>query len=293
MFDSIAALVAHTESQSIRCQFRHSKNYGTFLSQALAGMVDVVGEDMVRGTVWFAISKDAKKEFGDSTPDNATARRSRSDESKAATAALEDQGLDKDAKAREMWAEHEREVEARIAHEKEQQQILPAKTREVEEFKRQQAERALGQMVDSKHNQQTGIKQDSQSYQTGHPLARAGNSYQAIENEKTAKEAETETQGDRARKTGERGDRQADKDGFSAVWNAQKQHAQQIRLARERKIGQHKANEADSQTKNQQERNIISQKHKELEDEELALLQQIEKVRELRWKLQQAEQWHA
>ncbi|OIW22441.1 hypothetical protein CONLIGDRAFT_675075 [Coniochaeta ligniaria NRRL 30616] len=95
-FDTISGHVAHTESQSIRCQFSHSKNYGTFLSQALAGDVDVVGEDMEYGMVQFAISKEAKRELWCRHPSprrDAVAL----DEFKAATAALQQRAVDESA----------------------------------------------------------------------------------------------------------------------------------------------------------------------------------------------------
>jgi hypothetical protein len=126
MFETITALIAHTESQSIRCRFRHSKNYGIFLSQALAGIVDVVGEDLEHSTVQFAISKDAKKNFGVVTPAKDT-RRSRSDEFKAATAALEERALDEQEEKRKFWEEHERQIEAQKAKEREEERVMQAK----------------------------------------------------------------------------------------------------------------------------------------------------------------------
>lgn len=145
MFETIASLIAHTESQSIRCRFRHSKNYGTFLSQALAGIVDVVGEDLEYGTVEFAISKEAKETFGAATPGKDT-RHSRSNEFKAATAALEERAEDEREEKRKFWEEHERQFEAQKAKEREEQKMKEEKSKEaarkVEEQEARDAQQA-------------------------------------------------------------------------------------------------------------------------------------------------------
>ncbi|KAB5563046.1 hypothetical protein GE09DRAFT_1219629 [Coniochaeta sp. 2T2.1] len=128
-FETIAALIAHTESQSIRCHFRNSKNYGHFLAQALVGIVDVVGEDVEHGLVEFAISKEAKQIFGGGpAPYNRETRRSRSDEFKAATAAIDDRAFDDDdEEKRKFWEDHERQIEAEKAKEAERLRTLQAK----------------------------------------------------------------------------------------------------------------------------------------------------------------------
>lgn len=126
-FDSLTSLIAHTESQSVRCNFRHSKNYGIFISQAMAGMVDVVGENLESSTVQFAVSRTARRTFGAQVPDD-DSRAGRDVASKPATAALDDMTADeKEEESRKMWDEHERMVEAQKAREREAELAAAAK----------------------------------------------------------------------------------------------------------------------------------------------------------------------
>lgn len=149
--------------KSFRCHFRHSKNYcrksncsclaqailpylgrdnyGTFLSQALASIVDLVGEDMEDGTVgtcWrgvsavkaapFAISKNAKRKFGVVATTRET-RRSRTNGFKAAPAALQQRVVDEQEEQRKVWEKHERQPEAQVTRSRHWRQISIIATR--------------------------------------------------------------------------------------------------------------------------------------------------------------------
>jgi hypothetical protein len=142
MFETLAALIAHTESQSTRCKFRHSKTYGVFMAQALAGIVDVVGEDMERSTVEFATSSEAKKMFGGESLDKGP-RASRSAEFKPATAALEEAAADsKEDQKKKFWEEHERMIEKQKAMEAEEERVRRKKTEIEKQIRDQQAKAA-------------------------------------------------------------------------------------------------------------------------------------------------------
>jgi len=317
MFDSITALTAHTESQSIRCQFRHSKNYGHFLSQALAGIVDVVGEDVAHGTVEYAISKDAKKTFGVSTPAKDDARRSRSDEFKAATAALEERALDEDEQNRKMWEEHEREVEVRLAQEREEQRMMQAKKEQEMKLKEQQAREAEQnrvRKVQQERTRQAKLEQEMKLKVHGALLGEQERIRQEIERDRKANEDAREAEHEHVRKTEEQRARRADEERIQKVWEAQQERAQQARLAQGPKSQQQSA----QPSKNPQKRAIkqefderktigedwvrIKQESSEvsadedllkLEEEECRLLEKLKKIKEQRWKLQQEKEKRA
>lgn len=271
MFDTIAALIAHTESQSIKCRFRHSKSYGHFLSQALAGIVDVVGEDLEHGTVQFAISKDAKKNFGVLTHGKGDARRSRSDEFKAATAALEGRAADEEEESRKFWEEHEREVEAQKAKEREEEQAIQAKEEQERKIKEQQTreiKQALMRRVEEecmRHVQQERMRNIEQK-----------------------------------RKADEQRAREAEEQRIKKVREAEQESARQAKLAQERQIQQQKAKALNEPTAKREpevrkvahqldvkgESSIISEDMKNLEVEERQLLEKMEKLKEQRRKLQ-------
>lgn len=139
-FDMLSNLIAHTESLSTRCQFRHSKNYGVFISQALGGIVDVIGGDYERSTVWFAVPDHAKQTFG-VEPTIGGDRTGRPTDLKEATAAMETKAI-ADTENRER---DERERADRLYwedQERKEQENLKLKQDE-EEKRRKERERAL------------------------------------------------------------------------------------------------------------------------------------------------------
>lgn len=259
MFDTIASLIAHTESQSIKCRFRHSKNYGHFLSQALAGIVDVVGEDLEHGTVQFAISKDAKKTFGALTPGTGNARRSRSDEFKAATAALEERVInEEDEENRRFWEKHEREVEAQMAKKREEERAMKMKEQEAREA------------------EQTRLRN----------AERERNRKAKLEHMKKAREAEQES-ARRAKLAQERMIQQR------KVREAEQHRMQNAKAPNQRAIKQEPEERKGighqwAQVK--EEPSDMSEDMKKLEIEERQLLESMEKIKEQRWKLQQEQE---
>jgi hypothetical protein len=301
MFDTIAALIAHTESQSIRCQFRHSKNYGHFLSQALAGIVDVVGEDLTHGTVQFAISKDAKKNFGVLTPGKDDARRSRSDEFKAATAALEERAMDEEEENRKFWEEHEREVEARMAKEREEERTLQAKL-EQDKSNAQHARAAEQERI-----HQANIEQERRAKEQKAKEREEERALQAkVEQEKMsaqhARAAEQErihqANIEQERRLKEQKARQADQERIQKVWEAEQERARQAKMLKEPEIKQEPEerkfhHQQWAQVKEETPDIVDGDDMKKLDEEECRLLEKMEKIKEQRWKLQQEKEKRA
>ncbi|KAB5545613.1 hypothetical protein GE09DRAFT_1224572 [Coniochaeta sp. 2T2.1] len=234
-FETISALIAHTESQSIRCHFRNSKNYGHFLAQALVGIVDVVGEDVEHGLVEFAISKDAKQIFGGGpAPYNQEMRRSRSGEFKAATAALDDRAFDDDdEEKRKFWAEHESQIEAEKAKEAERLRTLQARKEREKLMLRQKSHETnmvTVRQLQERHGLEAQWERDRE--------VRAEQSRRV--QEQKAREAEQQQAMARAKMELER-DIQQQKAREAA---AEQERIRRVRMEEERNLQQQKAREA-------------------------------------------------
>ncbi len=61
-FDTMAALTAHAESQSVRCNLRETDGYRQFLDQVTAGMLDTTDRHD-DGTKKYAVPDEARQRF--------------------------------------------------------------------------------------------------------------------------------------------------------------------------------------------------------------------------------------
>lgn len=61
-FDSMSALMAHAESQSVRCRIRETDGYRQFMDQATAGILDTT-EKHADGTEKYAVPDEARERF--------------------------------------------------------------------------------------------------------------------------------------------------------------------------------------------------------------------------------------
>lgn len=65
-FNSLHALAAHCEAEGKKCNFSYSEMYGIFLQQLTWNLVEVAGEHKEDGTKKYAITREAKEEYGSS-----------------------------------------------------------------------------------------------------------------------------------------------------------------------------------------------------------------------------------